>query len=202
MGVEDKVGHAKGDRWRVFCAIDLPITARLHLMKHIERLRDLLPEVKASWSREANVHLTLKFVGEIQTNSVSEFSSAVSRAVKGVAPFSVVLEGAGVFPTRRDPRVLWLGITDPEGRLAELHSRVEAECFAVGFPKEERPFRPHLTLARLRTRGSANALAQAHEQLTFESHPIQVAELLVIRSELSSAGSKYTVVSRHVLQPN
>lgn len=135
-------------------------------------------------------------------NSVSEFSNAVSRAVKGVAPFSALLEGAGVFPARRDPRVLWIGITDPEGRLAELHSRVEAECFAVGFPKEERPFHPHLTLARLRTRGSAGALAQAHEQLTFESHPIEVAELLVIRSELSSAGSKYTVVSRHALEPN
>lgn len=202
MGVEDKVGHATDDRWRVFCAIDLPGTARLRVMKHIERLRSLLPEVKASWSRETNLHFTLKFVGEIQRNSVAEFSNAVSRAVKGVAPISVVLEGTGVFPKRRDPRVLWLGIADPEGRLADLHSRVERECFAVGFPKEQRPFHPHLTLARLRTRGNAGALAHAHEELTFESHSIEVGELLVIRSELSSAGSKYTVVSRHVLQPN
>ena len=174
----------------------------MHLLEHIERLRSSVPEVKASWSRETNVHLTLKFVGEIQRDSVPEFSNAVSRSVEGVAPFSIVLEGAGVFPKRRDPRVLWIGITDKEGRLGELHSRLEAECFAVGFPKEERPFHPHLTLARLRRQGNAGALAQAHEQLIFESHSIDVSELLVIRSELSGAGSKYTVVSRHALQPN
>jgi 2'-5' RNA ligase len=190
---------AEHNEWRVFCAIDLPQSARLCLIEHIGVLRRLVPQVQASWSRETNLHLTLKFVGEIQRNSVREFSNAVSRAVKGIAPFSVVLEGVGVFPNRRDPRVLWLGITDPGGRLADLHSRVETECFAVGFPKEERPFHPHLTLARLRTRGNAGALARAHEQLNFEAHSIEVAELLVIRSELSSAGSKYTVVSRHAL---
>lgn len=193
---------AEHNEWRVFCAIDLPQSARLSLIEHIGVLRRLVSHVRASWSRETNLHLTLKFVGEIHRNDVAEFSNAVSRAVKGVAPFSVVLEGAGVFPKRRDPRVLWLGITDPEGKLADLHSRIEAECFAAGFPKEERPFHPHLTLARLRTRDNAGALAQAHEQLTFESRSIEVAELLVIRSELSSAGSKYTVVSRHALQPS
>ena len=202
MGVENKVGRASADRWRVFCAIDFPLRARRHVMRHIEKLRSLLPEVKASWSRETNVHLTLKFIGEVQRNRVLEFSNAVSQAVNGISPFSIVLEGTGVFPKRRNPRVLWIGITDQEGRLGELHSRLEAECFLLGFPKDERPFHPHLTLARLRSQLNAGALAQAHEQLSFESYSIEVAELLVIRSELSSAGSKYTVVSRHALQPN
>ena len=110
-----------------------------------------MPDVRASWSRESSIHLTLKFLGEVPAKTVPDFSAAISRAVAGLEPFSVLLEGKGVFPRRRDPRVLWIGITDPEGKLEDLHSRVEAESFASGFAKEEKRFHPHLTLARLRS---------------------------------------------------
>ncbi len=194
---KNRVGEAE---WRVFCAVDLPEPARMHLLEYIQRLRRLLPHVQASWSRETNLHLTLKFVGEISRELVPTFSDAVSRAVTNEAPFSVVLEGTGVFPQRRDPRVLWIGISDPEGKLAELHSRLEDESAKAGFSREPRPFHQHLTVARLRNQRFAREIAQTHQQLVFEPQAVTVTELLVIRSELNSAGSKYTVLSRHPLK--
>lgn len=183
--------------WRVFCAVELPQTARRLVLSHIAHLKEKVPHAKASWAHDANLHLTLKFLGEIPTASVADFSKAVSRAVSQVQPFSIRFEHTGIFPAHGQSRVLWIGIKDPSTRLVELHARLEDESAQVGFAKEARPFHPHLTIARLRQADNARALAAAHQQMEFDPLEIAVAELLVIRSELSSAGSKYTVVSRH-----
>jgi 2'-5' RNA ligase len=113
--------------------------------------------------------------------------------------FSIRLEETGAFPTRAQPRVLWIGTTDHSGKLAELHAKIEEESALAGFAKEARSFHPHLTIARLRNPQHARALATAHKQMKFEPVEITVSELLVIRSELSSEGARYTVVSRHAL---
>ena len=97
------------------------------------------------------------------------------------------------------PRVLWIGVDDHSRRLAELQTKLEDECARIGFEKEERAFSPHLTIARLRKPQGARALAVAHKEMGFKPVTIEVAELLVIRSELSSKGSNYTVISRHPL---
>jgi 2'-5' RNA ligase len=193
MTVADK------NSWRVFCAVEIPATVRRLLLEHIARLKAAAPEAQASWSREANLHLTLKFLGEISQTLVEELSGAATRAAAGLSPFSIRLEAAGVFPNHGAPRVLWIGINDLTGKLAELQARLEHEAATAGFPKEARRFQPHLTLARLRKPQHARTLAAAHQQLAFAPQEIAVSELLVIRSELSSAGSKYTVVSRHPL---
>ena len=185
--------------WRIFCAIELPQATRRVVLAHIARLKEKVPHAKASWARDANLHLTLKFLGEIPTTSVTDFSKAVSLAVTQVQPFSIRFDQTGIFPTHGQPRVLWIGITDLSTRLAELHACVEEESARVGFAKETRPFHPHLTIARLRHSDNARELAVAHKQMEFDPVEIAVAELLVIRSELSSEGSKYTVVSRHTL---
>lgn len=190
---------APSDTWRVFCAIELPATARDLVLRHIAHLKDAVPDAHASWSRDANLHLTLKFLGEIPQTCVPDLSAAASRAVAGVSPFKILLEQTGVFPTHGPQRVLWLGISDREGRLSELHARLEDESSKAGFQREARSFNPHLTLARLRKPAHARTLAAAHKELKFKPAEIAVSELLVIRSELSSEGSKYTVVSRHEL---
>jgi 2'-5' RNA ligase len=187
--------------WRIFCAIELSETTRLLVLRHIARLKETLPQAKASWARDANLHLTLKFLGEIPKTSVADFSAAVSRAVGDAQAFSIRLEQTGTFPSRGQPRVLWIGINDRSGQLAQLHVRLEEESAQAGFAKDTRPYHPHLTIARLRQADNARALATAHQQMEFEPLETAVAELLVIRSELSSEGSKYTVVSRHALGP-
>jgi len=86
------------------------------------------------------------------------------------------------------------------GSLGESHTRLEEGIAKAGFPNEERAFHPHLTVARLRQQQHANELAQIHQQMEFEPVEILVNELVVIRSELSSSGSKYTILSRHPLR--
>lgn len=189
------------ETWRVFCAIELPATVRKLVLGHISRLREAVPDARASWAREANLHLTLKFLGEIAGTSVSDFSEALSRAVAACAPFSIRLEQTGVFPKHGPPRVLWIGVNDSTGKLGELQARLEDEAAKEGFEKDDRRFHPHLTMARLRQPQHARLLADEHKQMEFESVEIAVAQLLVIRSELSSEGSRYSIVSRHPLGP-
>jgi len=177
----------------------MPEPVRQLVLQHIARLKEAVPDVRATWSRDANLHLTLKFLGEIPPASVSDLSTAASRAVAGLAPFSIQLEQTGAFPKQGQPRVLWVGINDSSGKLSELHARLEDESANAGFVKDGRAFHPHLTVARLRQPRHARTLAAAHRAFEFEPVEITVSELLVIRSELSSEGSKYTVVSRHLL---
>ncbi|HEY8184432.1 MAG TPA: RNA 2',3'-cyclic phosphodiesterase, partial [Pyrinomonadaceae bacterium] len=189
-----------GQTWRVFCAIELPETARALILRHIARLKDAVPDAKASWNRDANLHLTIKFLGEIPRSSVPDISTAASRAVMGVAPFSIRLEQTGSFPRGAQPRVLWVGIEDSFGQLNELHALLEKGLASLGFDRDSRPFHPHLTVARLRQPRHARTLAAAHKDLAFEPVEIEVSELLVIRSELSSEGSKYSIISRHEMK--
>lgn len=183
----------------MFCAVGLPVAVRAHLTKHIDRLREAVPDSQASWSRAENIHLTLKFLGETKTQRVEHLSKAAALAVEGLSPFEISLAGAGVFPKRGLPRVLWIGIEDQAGKLARLYTRLEDACAKAGFRKEQRPFSPHLTLARLRPPHSAQQLAAAHSAIPFEPDKVIVSELQVIRSKLHPEGSRYTVISRHSL---
>lgn len=187
------------ESWRVFCAIDLPELARERLGEQVERLRESVPQAQVSWNRKQNIHLTMKFLGELPVTRVDKLSVAAARTAERFSPFEIDLEGPGVFPKHGPPRVLWIGVRDSSGKLAALGSRLEDECAKEGFVKEEKPFHPHLTLARLRQRAGAQALATKHKAMHFEPLEVVVHELVVIRSELSKEGSKYTVISRHPL---
>ena len=189
------------ESWRVFCALNMTPEVRERVIEHITRLQHLAPHVKASWSREHNLHLTLKFLGQVKTSRLPQLSKAAAAATSGLLTFEVSIEETGVFPNPRRPRVLWLGVKDDSGKLAELHRRLEDACAHVGFAKEQRAFHPHLTLARLRDPHGAQELVTAHQQLSFEPVTVRIAELVVLRSELSPKGSKYSVISQHKLGP-
>jgi RNA 2',3'-cyclic 3'-phosphodiesterase len=193
------VRRSTSESWRVFCALNLTPEVRERMIEHINRLKELAPHVKASWSREHNLHLTLKFLGQVKTSRLPQLSKAAAAATSGLSTFEVSIEETGVFPNPRRPRVLWLGVKDDSGTLAELHRRLEEACAGEGFAKEQRRFHPHLTLARLRNPQEAQELVTAHQQLSFEPVAVKIAELLVIRSELSPNGSRYSVISQHKL---
>src|SRR2546423_5874620 len=86
------------ETWRVFCAVALPRDLHERLITHINRIRDAVPHARGSWSRGDNIHLTLKFLGDISLQQVEKLSAAASRTVEGFAPFNIVLEQTGVFP--------------------------------------------------------------------------------------------------------
>jgi len=187
------------ESWRVFCAVDLPADVRANLMDHIKHLRQVLPDAEASWSRGENIHLTIKFLGQVSVTRVANLLNAAVRTAASCTPFSISLEETGVFPNHGKPRVLWIGVKDESGKLAELQSRFEIECAKEGFPVEARSFSPHLTIARLRKPQFARVLARAHEGMTFKRTAVKVEQFAMIRSEPGSSGSKYTVISTHRL---
>lgn len=187
------------EQWRVFIAIELPGSIREQLMRHIDRLRTSVPEARASWSRAENLHLTLKFLGDVPVTNVEALSKAAQKAALPVAPFDLVVGGCGAFPPKGQPRVLWIGLEDPSAILAGLHRALDRECARIGFAREARPFHPHLTIARLRNPQGSRRLAALHANTEFGPVETTASGLSVIRSELRSEGSRYTVIARHDL---
>jgi 2'-5' RNA ligase len=185
--------------WRLFVALELPEKIRARLIEHIARLRRMVPDARASWSRADNLHLTLKFLGDIPVKNVERLSVAASSAANKVEPFEFVIEGCGTFPAKGQPRILWVGIGDESGQLSVLHQALEEECAKAGFPREQLPFHPHLTIGRVRQAQGSRELAARHSEVGFESETARASELVLIRSELRSGGSRHTAISRHSL---
>ena len=185
---------------RVFCAVELPDELRSRVAERVRRLRSEFPDVRASWEKSEKLHVTLKFLGDVEPARVEALSSAAARAAAALEPFELTIEEPGSFPPHGQPRVLWLGIVDASGRLAVMQRALETECAAAGFPRESRAFKPHLTLARVRSPHGARELAAAHRETPFAPQRFRVSELVVMRSELGPGGSRYTPLSRHALQ--
>ena len=187
------------NEWRAFCAVELPDAVRAQLEDHIGRLREEVPDAAASWSRVENIHLTLKFFGNVEVKRIARISDAAERAVSQFSTFQIGVGETGVFPRPSRPQVLWIGVSDPSGHLMALQEKFEDECAAEGFPREDRAYRPHLTIARLRRPEGARLLAETHLRMRFEPIEIEVKEIVLFRSELSPKGSKYTSLSKFKL---
>lgn len=185
--------------WRMFCAVELTDDIRAQLQNHILLLRKEIPDATASWTRVENIHLTLKFFGNVAVDRVAKISEAASRAAKELDPFQIIIGSTGVFPKPSRAQVLWIGVSDPTDKLLSLQQRLDDECSIEGFAREDRAFRPHLTIARIRKPEGARRLADAHLRMKFETQGIRLSELVVFRSELSSAGSSYSAISHHPL---
>lgn len=192
-------GDSKAE-WRTFCAVELPEEVRRQLEEHILKLRKAVPDVAASWSRVENIHLTLKFFGNVALDRIPAISAAAERAVAEFPQFPIGIGNTGVFPRPSRAQVLWIGVSDPSGKLSALQERLENECAAEGFPKEDRAYRPHLTIARIRRPDGARQFADTHLQMQFPTTTIDLRELILFRSELSPKGSKYTPISTHPIR--
>lgn len=188
------------DTYRTFIALEIPAELRATVIDYIKDLRDKVSDVSASWSREDNLHLTLKFLSDVPVARIEDVSGAASAAARASGPFELILAGSGVFPTRGKPSVLWIGIEDPQGGLRELQKNLEDECAARGFARDARAYHPHLTVARIRRPRGLRLLAAAHSAPGFRTKKFKATEIVVFRSELLPEGSKHTPISRHLLE--
>lgn len=183
---------------RAFIAFDLPEAVRAALREKQQAFRAFCPE--ASWTRPEGIHLTLKFLGEISEAQVKQVSDALG-ALGGFETFEVAVQGFGFFPDGRRPRVFWAGLEAPAA-LAELAARVEAALEPLGFAREQRPFTPHLTLARFKIPRPQTALQKLLEQGAGAVHEppllgrFEVSEFFLFESKLSPRGAEYTKVAR------
>ena len=177
---------------RLFVALNLPPPVREALWAATTPLRALgLP---VNWVREDGIHLTLKFLGDVPDEREAELRAALARAAVGARSLPLALEGFGVFPDFRRPRVVWLGIAAEPG-LEILQHRVEQEFEPLGFPSEARPFRPHLTLGRARRDARPRdfaGLESALARLEFAQAAV-VNAVDLMRSTLGSGGAVYNV---------
>jgi 2'-5' RNA ligase len=177
------------DRLRLFVALDPPREIGEVLGRALESVRRVAPAEK--WSRTESLHLTLSFLGHLPSELLDEVRSALAAVSAGRAPFPIRMRGAGVFGRGARARVLWLGVEGGEA-LASLHAAIVRELGAIGH-REDRPYHPHLTLARSRDPRGSRALIDAQGLLaSLDLGSFVAREFVLYRSELGPGGSRYT----------
>jgi 2'-5' RNA ligase len=183
---------------RAFIAAVLPADVRAA----IGRLQQALTPQRLNlrWVKPANIHLTLKFLGDIGEGRVAAIKQVVGDLARQQPPLRLAATGLGVFPGPQRPRVMWVGLVGDTGPLAALAKDVEAALADVGFAPEQRPFKAHLTIGRFKKEGPcgdvAGALA-AHRQ--FEGGAFTVTGLHLFRSQLRPEGPIYTDLAEFYL---
>jgi 2'-5' RNA ligase len=176
---------------RAFIAIRLPESVLQAMGQAQERLRRLGHGIR--WVRKEGIHLTLKFLGDVNTDRVENIHMAMERASKGTSPFVLTGEGIGVFPDLRRPRVIWIGLSGDLQVLFALQANLESQLKGLGFPKEKRPFKGHLTLGRVKGRLGATEFRKALEGLgSFQTDAFTVQTVALFQSTLRPQGAVYT----------
>lgn len=181
---------------RVFIALDLPAEAKQTLDGIIQKLRTVLPS-GVRWVDPLGIHLTIKFLGDIDPSSVADLLEAmksVARATQGER-FSLRLSGLGLFPNPERPRVLWVGLDGDLDVLRALQERTEEAMSGLGFARDRRSFNPHLTLGRVRDGVSADLRRQVGRTLSGmdmeDGEPWEPEAVHLIRSTLTPQGAVY-----------
>ncbi len=149
-----------------------------------------------AWVAPGNLHLTLKFLGNVEEARIDEIVASLRGAVVEVATFDATVSGLGAFPTPARPRVVWAGVSVGANAMVQLARRVDGALAALGVPPEARPFSPHVTLGRVRVPRPAPALAAAlagGEGCEFGT--VRVERLVLMQSHLSPRGSQYTALA-------
>lgn len=186
------------DTTRAFIAIELPdeITAFIHKIQ--EGLRSY--GLKARWVRPKNIHLTLKFLGDINNEDIKKAGDAIISAASENVSMSLGAKGIGFFPGVKRSRVIWTGITGQTEELTDLQKTLDGKLEAIGFPKERRPFKGHLTIARIKRKIDARRLVDAMKEFgRFESKTFIADEVILFKSELKPSGAVYTKLVSGVL---
>jgi RNA 2',3'-cyclic 3'-phosphodiesterase len=178
---------------RTFVAIELPENLRKELARQQQVFRAVCRD--ARWTRPEGIHLTLKFLGENSEARAYEVTEALS-ALGDFEKFPVEATGFGFFPNARRPSVFWAGLDAPPA-LNALATRVEEAMERLGFAREQRPFNPHLTLARFKSaRPQPELAALVEKQIDLRLGHFEVADFFLYESRLSPAGAEYRKVER------
>ncbi len=177
---------------RAFVAAELNDLTRREARKLIQRLQESPAKVK--WTEAGNLHLTLKFLGDITLERIPEISEALQKAAAKVEPFAFELVGAGAFPRRQAPRTVWIGVQEGSEDLVHLHQAVENELRPLGFRSEGRRYTPHVTIGRVR-QSPAEAIAELGRLLAGEVEvslgSVSIDRVVLFSSQLRPSGAVY-----------
>ena len=180
---------------RVFAAIDISDEARSAIGQYVNNLHNEFSDLPIRWEKLEKLHLTVKFAGSLDENELEKFKQRIKLAAISGGPFRITVTGTGAFVKRRGPSVLWLGIEIVGGDNAtftRLAAKVDDE--------EKRPFKPHITIARIEDAKKAKTLIEKHRSSHFEPVEFEVNELVIYESTLLPAGSTYTKLTSFSLE--
>ncbi len=183
---------------RSFIAIELPEVIRTQLKGLQDNLKTC--RFKVRWVRPENIHLTLKFLGNIDETDIEKVRGALTSRVDRFTPLSLSVKGVGVFPGIRRPRIIWSGMGGQLSALAALQKALAEDLAAIGFQQEKRPFKAHLTLGRVK--GAIDALKLRDAILAcadFESEIFTADKIFLFKSDLKPGGPVYSKLNAFVM---
>jgi 2'-5' RNA ligase len=180
---------------RSFIAIELPTTVKQELTTLEDLLKKRCPQV-VRWVDPQNIHVTLKFLGDVDSDRVDEINMAIDEATQGMSPFHLELKDLGVFPNLNKVNIIWVDTKGDLDKLTYLQKQIESNMEQLGFAREDRDFTPHLTLGRVRDYASPDdrkKIGQVLAQTAFASaQVITVNSVNLMKSQLTNTGAIYT----------
>lgn len=179
---------------RTFIAIEIPAEIRAALAALQIDLRRAKADV--GWTKPDNIHLTLQFLGEIEEQRISEIADVLAGCAGQFQAFTLRLNGVGVFPNARQPRVLWAGLSGEVETLLAMQRDLAARLSAIGIKGDGKAFHPHLTIGRVKSNRNARELVAQADLSSLPALPFAVHEIALVKSELLPAGARYTALAR------
>jgi RNA 2',3'-cyclic 3'-phosphodiesterase len=179
---------------RCFIAIEIPSEIKSAFIDLQNDLRNAGADV--AWTNPDNVHLTLKFLGEIDKKLIGEVEKVCLETIADMPPFKLSINGTGVFPNARHPRVLWVGLSGDVERLERLQEQLDERLAGIGFDNEEKDFQPHLTVGRIRSNKNLRELLARSDGYTLPALSFVVQEIVLMKSDLLPSGACHTELAR------
>lgn len=183
---------------RAFIAIELPSAVQDRLAALQRQLRDEVPPGSVRWVRPTGVHLTLKFLGDTRVEALPEIHQALTVVARHTPACTFTVGGLGCFPNPLRPRVVWVGLQEETGRLAALRAAIEEATAPLGYERERRSFRPHLTLGRVQRRASRTEAAEIGQVVARTAVDtlggVAADRFALIRSVLRPQGAEYSTL--------
>jgi len=176
---------------RSFLAIEIPGP----ILRKVGEVQGGLKLSRADvrWTNPETIHVTLKFFGNIEESRIDPILKSIEAPIRNTLPFSVKVRGVGAFPHLKNPRVIWIGLVDEKETLTSLQKQIETYLEKIGFQPEDRPFRPHLTLGRMKSSRGKEALVGRMEKYREEEFgDFQVERVVLFKSDLRPSGPIYT----------
>lgn len=185
---------------RAFLAIEPPED----ILQAMSRLQEKLKREisgRISWTKPQGQHLTLKFFGDITAEDIKNICAAVENRIVSGSSLNLKIEKMGVFPDARRPQVLWCGVTGDVEKLSVLQKQLDSDFASIGFPKEDRPFRAHLTLGRIKESRGLSGISEAlTKHNAFAVGEFGCKELILFQSRLLQQGAVYTKLAEFPLK--
>jgi 2'-5' RNA ligase len=184
---------------RTFIAVELPPAVTFLLGKVQEDLKS--KGIRAKWVKPENIHLTLKFLGNVSPDDIEKINRAMAGAVGSFAGINLIAKGVGVFPGMRRPRVIWVGLGGQIQLLLDMQRALENSLEPLGFKREKRSFKGHLTLGRIRKTIQPSRIRQImQEYAALTSEEFTVSRITLFKSELKPTGAVYSQLQQAALK--